>query len=43
MLTIPGDLPNVFAIADDIVLVGYDRDGKDHDGTLKMYYKYANR
>ena len=29
------DLPNVFVITDDILVVGYDRDGKDHDGTLK--------
>ena len=28
------DLPNVFGIADDILVVGYDSDGKDHDDTL---------
>ena len=28
------DLPNVFGIADDILVVGYDGDGKDHDKTL---------
>ena len=28
------DLPNVFGIADDILVVGYDSDGKDHDKTL---------
>ena len=28
------DLPNVFGIADDILAVGYDDDGKDHDDTL---------
>ena len=27
------DLPNVFGIADDILVVVYDRDGKDHDDT----------
>ena len=25
------DLPNVFGIADDILIVGYDSDGKDHN------------
>ena len=28
------NLPNVFGIADDILAVGYDCDGKDHDNTL---------
>ena len=28
------DLPNVFGIADDILVLGYDVDGKDHDHTL---------
>ena len=28
------DLPNVFGIADDILVVRYDSDGKDHDKTL---------
>ena len=28
------DLPNVFGIADDILVVRYDIDGKDHDDTL---------
>ena len=28
------DLPNIFSIADDILVVGYDIDGKDHDDTL---------
>ena len=27
------DLPNVFGIADDILVVGYDVDGEDHDHT----------
>ena len=30
------DLPNVFDIADDILIVGYNVDGKDHDRTLKQ-------
>ena len=29
------DLPNVFGIADGILVVGYDVDGKDHDNTLQ--------
>ena len=28
------DLHNVYGIADDILLVGYDRDDKEHDVTL---------
>ena len=28
------DLPNVFGIVDDILVVGYDSDGKDLDDTL---------
>ena len=28
------DLPNVFGITDDILVVGYDADGKDHDVSL---------
>ena len=25
------DMPNVFGIADDILVAGYEADGKDHD------------
>ena len=25
------DMPNVFGIADDIFIIGYDKDGADHD------------
>ena len=28
------DLLNVFDIADDILVVGYDINGKDHDDTI---------
>ena len=28
-------LPNVLCIADDILILGYDVDSKDHDGKLK--------
>ena len=30
------DIPNVFSIADDILVIGYDKDGTDHD---KAVYK----
>ena len=30
------DMPNVFGIADDILVIGYDKDGTDHD---KAVYK----
>ena len=39
------DLPNVFGITDDILVVGYDRDGKDHDDTLQgvlQVYRQVN-
>ena len=29
------DLPNVFGTTDNILVVGYDRHGKDHDNTLQ--------
>ena len=29
------NLPNVFGIMDDILVVGCDSDGKDHDATLQ--------
>ena len=29
------DLPGVFGIADDILIIGYDADGRDHDRTLR--------
>ena len=25
------DIPNIFEIADDILVIGYDKDGADHD------------
>ena len=28
------DMPNVFGIADDILVVGYEDDGRDHDKTV---------
>ena len=29
------ELPNLFGIADDILVVGYEVDGEDHDETLQ--------
>ena len=29
------DMPNVFGIADDILVVGYEADGRDHDETVQ--------
>ena len=29
------DLPNIFGIADDILVVGHDVDSKDHDDTIQ--------
>ena len=29
-----GGMPNVFSIADDILIAGFDEQGKDHDATL---------
>ena len=29
--TIFNDMPNVFGIADDILVIGYNKDGADHD------------
>ena len=29
-------IPNVFGIADDILIVGFDEQGKDHDETLRQ-------
>ena len=34
------DLPNVFDIAGDILIVGYDAEGKDHDRTLVTSHAY---
>ena len=30
------NLPSIFGIADDILIVGYDIDGKDHDEMLQQ-------
>ena len=36
-----GDIPGVTGIADDIVVVGYQEDGKDHDANLKAVLERA--
>ena len=28
------DMPNVFGIVDDILIIGYDENGADHDTTV---------
>ena len=30
------ELPNVFGITDDILVVGYDNNGRDHDNTMQI-------
>ena len=37
------DLPNVFGVAYDILVVGYDSDGKDHDGTLQKVLQICRK
>ena len=37
------DLPNVFGIADDILVVGYEADGKDHDKILQRVLKMCRQ
>ena len=37
------DLQDVFGIADDIFVIGYNSNGKNHDDTCKKYYKHAGR
>ena len=32
-----GDMPQVTGIADDLVIIGYDEDGADHDRNLKAF------
>ena len=29
------DMPNVFGIADDVLVIGYDKDGADHDTAVR--------
>ena len=35
------DMPNVFGIADNILVIGYDRDGTDHDGQATKSLKWC--
>ena len=37
------DLPNLFGITDNILVVGYDRDGKDHDETLQRVLQVSRQ
>ena len=36
---ISNDMPNVFGIADDILVIGYDKDGADHDEAVYKVLK----
>ena len=36
-----GDIPNVLGIADDLVVVGFQEDGRDHDKALKTVLRRA--
>ena len=36
------NVPNVLGIAVDMLVVGYDIDGKDYDEMLCRYYRYAD-
>ena len=35
------DMPNVFGIADDILVIGYDKDGTDHDEAVYKVLKWC--
>ena len=35
------DMPNVFGIADDILVIGYDKDGTDHDEVVYKVLKWC--
>ena len=37
------DMPNVFGITDDILVIGYDDDGTDHDTTVHKVLKGAKK
>ena len=37
------ELSNIFGITDDILVVGYEDDGKDHDQTLQRVLQICNR
>ena len=35
------DIPNVFGIADDLIVVGFSEDGHDHDQALHAVLQHA--
>ena len=37
------EIPNVFGIADDVLVVGYESHWAEHEKTLCRCYKYAER
>ena len=36
-------MPNVFGIADDMLIICFDEQGKDHDETLEKVLQYADK
>ena len=37
------DMPNMFVIADDILVVGYNGDGRDHNETVQKVLQRCSR
>ena len=37
------DMPNVFGIADNILVIGYEKDGADHDETVYNMLRKVQR
>ena len=35
------NIPNVFGIADDILIIGYDKDGTDHDRAVYRVLRHC--
>ena len=35
------DIPNLFGIADDILVIGYEKDGADHDEAVYSVLKWC--
>ena len=35
------DMPNIFGIIDDILVIGYDEDGTDHDAAVHKVFRWC--
>ena len=35
------DMPNIFGIVDDMLVIGYDKDGADHDATVHKVLRHC--